>query len=87
MNYGFSPFSAGDKVVAYCRYSEGDNQGLKNTSTEEQEHAIRQFCTQNGLELVKVYADPFASGRSVAKDKLPYKKQELSGNAFVPAPR
>ena len=41
MNYGFSPFSAGDKVVAYCRYSEGDNQGLKNTSTEEQEQAIR----------------------------------------------
>ena len=67
MNYGFSPFSAGDKVVAYCRYIEGDNQGLKNTSTEEQEQAIRQFCTQNGLELVKVYADPFASGRSVAK--------------------
>ena len=88
MNYGFSPFSAGDKVVAYCRYSEGDNQGLKNTSTEEQEHAIRQFCAQNGLELVKVYADPFASGRSVAKrdnylEMLSYllhgKKKDIAG--------
>lgn len=62
-----SPFSRGDKVVAYCRYSEGDEQGLKNQSTEEQAAAIRAFCDQNGLELVKVFADPFASGRSVAK--------------------
>ena len=62
-----SPFSRGDKVVAYCRYSEGDEQGLKNQSTEEQADAIRRFCDQNGLELVKVFADPFASGRSVAK--------------------
>ena len=62
-----SPFRPGDKVVAYCRYSEGDEQGLKNQSTEEQADAIRRFCDQNGLELVKVFADPFASGRSVAK--------------------
>lgn len=62
-----SPFSRGDKVVAYCRYSEGDEQGLKNQSTEEQAEAIRQFCEQNGLELVRIFADPFASGRSVAK--------------------
>lgn len=60
-----SPFSKGDKVVAYCRYSEGDEQGLKNTSTDEQEQAIRKFCSENGLEMVKVFADPFASGRSV----------------------
>jgi len=63
----FSPFSSGDHVVAYCRYSEGDEQGLRNTSTEEQETAIRQFCDQHGLILVQVFADPFASGRSVAK--------------------
>lgn len=62
-----SPFQPGDKVVCYCRYSEGDDQGLKNTSVDEQEQAIRQFCDQNSLELVKVFADPFASGRSVAK--------------------
>jgi len=62
-----SPFQAGDKVVAYCRYSEGDEQGLKNQSTEEQEAAIRKFCETNKLELVRVFADPFASGRSVAK--------------------
>ena len=58
------PFEIGDKVVAYCRYSGGEEQGLKNTSTDEQEAAIRKFCDQNGLNLVKVYADPFVSGRS-----------------------
>ena len=62
-----SPFQSGDKVVCYCRYSEGDDQGLKNTSVDEQEQAIRQFCDLNGIELVMVFADPFASGRSVAK--------------------
>ena len=62
-----SPFQPGDKVVAYCRYSEGDDQGLKNTSTEEQEDAIRKFCDANELNLIRVFADPFASGRSVAK--------------------
>ena len=62
-----SPFQQGDKVVAYCRYSEGDDQGLKNTSVDEQEAAIRKFCEQSGLDLVRVFADPFASGRSVAK--------------------
>ena len=58
------PFEIGDKVVAYCRYSGGEEQGLKNTSTDEQEAAIRRFCEQNQLDLVKVYADPFVSGRS-----------------------
>lgn len=62
-----TPFQPGDKVVAYCRYSEGDDQGLKNTSTEEQEDAIRRYCDTYGLSLVRVFADPFASGRSVAK--------------------
>ena len=59
-----SPFQPGDRVVAYCRYSGGEEQGLKNTSTDEQEAAIRRFCEQNDLDLVKVYADPFVSGRS-----------------------
>jgi len=59
-----SRFELGEKVVAYCRYSGGEEQGLKNTSTEEQENAIRRFCEQNNIDLVKVYADPFVSGRS-----------------------
>jgi len=58
------PFQPGDKVVGYARYSGGEEQGLKNTSTDEQEAAIRQFCEQNDLNLVRVYADPFVSGRS-----------------------
>lgn len=58
------PFQPGDKVVGYARYSGGEEQGLKNTSTDEQEAAIRAFCEQNALNLVKVYADPFVSGRS-----------------------
>ena len=62
-----SPFKPGDKVVAYCRYSEGDEQGLKNQSTEEQAAAIKRFCDENSLILTRVFADPFASGRSVAK--------------------
>ena len=62
-----SPFQPGDKVVAYCRYSEGDEQGLKNQSTEEQADAIQKFCDANNLILTRVFADPFASGRSVAK--------------------
>ncbi len=61
----YSPFKTGDKVVGYCRYSGGEEQGLTNTSTDEQEAAIRKFCTENGLELVKIYADPFVSGRSI----------------------
>ena len=65
-----SPFKPGDKVVGYCRYSGGEEQGLKNTSTDEQEAAIRRFCDENDLELVKVYADPFVSGRSTkGRDK------------------
>ena len=60
-----SPFRAGDKVVAYCRYSEGDEQGLKNTSTKEQADAIREYCEAHQLQLVQVFEDPFASGRSV----------------------
>ena len=67
MTVSTSPFKIGDKVVAYCRYSEGDEQGLKNQSTEEQAEAIRRFCESSGLQLVQVFADPFASGRSVAK--------------------
>jgi len=59
-----SPFSRGDKVVAYCRYSGGEEQGHKDTSTDEQEAAIRRFCDETGLSLIKVYADPFVSGRS-----------------------
>ena len=83
-----SPFKKGDKVVAYCRYSEGDDQGLKNTSTEEQEAEIRKFCEAAEIDLVRVFADPFASGRSVAKrDKylemlsflLHGKKREVEG--------
>jgi len=58
------PFNKGDKVVGYARYSGGDEQGLKNTSTDEQDAAIRRFCEQNDLVLVKVYSDPFVSGRS-----------------------
>jgi len=64
MMQNLSPFKQGDKVVGYCRYSGGEEQGLKNTSTDEQEAAIRIFCEQNGIVLVKVYADPFVSGRS-----------------------
>lgn len=64
MPTNLSPFRPGDRVVGYCRYSGGEEQGRKNTSTDEQEQAIRRFCDQNGLELVKVYADPFVSGRS-----------------------
>lgn len=60
-----SPFHQGDRVVAYCRYSEGEEQGLKNQSTEEQAEAIRRFCESQGLDLVRIYADPFVSGRSV----------------------
>lgn len=62
-----SPFQPGDKVVGYCRYSEGAEQGLKNQSTEEQAAAIQKFCDENGLVLIQIFADPFASGRSVAK--------------------
>ena len=61
-----TPFQKGDKVVAYCRYSEGDEQGLKNTSTKEQAEAITEYCRVHGLELVKIFEDPFASGRSVS---------------------
>lgn len=65
-----SPFKPGDKVVGYARYSGGEEQGLKNTSTDEQEAAIRKFCDENRLVLVKVYADPFVSGRSTkGRDK------------------
>ncbi len=62
-----SPFRPGDKVVGYCRYSEGAEQGLKNQSTEEQAAAIQKFCDENGLVLTQIFADPFASGRSIAK--------------------
>lgn len=64
MTPNVSPFHPGDRVVAYCRYSGGEEQGLKDTSTDEQEAAIRRYCDDHGLDLVKVYADPFVSGRS-----------------------
>ena len=83
-----SPFQPGDKVVGYCRYSEGVEQGQKDTSTEEQAAAIRQFCEAHELQLVRIYADPYASGRSVKgrdhylemlSDLLKKKKPDIQG--------
>ena len=83
-----SPFQPGDKVVGYCRYSEGVEQGQKDTSTEEQAAAIRAFCEAQGLQLVRIYADPYASGRSVKgrdhylemlSDLLKKKKPDIQG--------
>ena len=83
-----SPFQPGDKVVGYCRYSEGTEQGQKDTSTEEQAAAIRAFCEAHELQLVRIYADPFASGRSVKgrdhylemlSDLLKKKKPDIQG--------
>ena len=52
-----SPFHRGDKVVGYCRYSEGDEQGLKNQSTEEQADAIRHFCEEEKHALALWWLD------------------------------
>ncbi len=60
------PFQPDDKVVANCRYSEDDEQGLKNQSTEKQAAAIKRFCDENDLILTRFFTDPFASGWSVA---------------------
>ena len=58
------PFSPGDRVVAYVRYSGGEEQGLKDRSTKEQRDAIRQLCEEKNLVLEYVYEDAAISGTS-----------------------
>lgn len=60
------PFSPGDRVVAYTRYSGGEEQGLKDRSTKEQRDEIAKFCAANGLILERVYEDAAISGTSTA---------------------
>lgn len=62
MTYIYKPPSTlppGSQVIAYCRDSGGPHQ---EDSIRQQEQVIRDYCKQQGLELLKVYADT-ASGR------------------------
>lgn len=45
------PFRHGDHVVAYTRYSGGEEQGLKDRSTKEQKDTIKKLCEENRLIL------------------------------------
>lgn len=60
------PFRHGDHVVAYTRYSGGEEQGLKDRSTKEQKDAIQKLCEENQLILDNVYEDAAISGTSTA---------------------
>jgi DNA invertase Pin-like site-specific DNA recombinase len=61
-----SPFPPGSRVVAYLRDSGHETQEL---STTQQEEAIRTWCAEAGLLLVKIYADDAAPGSSAESRK------------------
>ena len=66
MTYIYKPPSTlppGSQVIAYCRDSGGPHQ---EDSIRQQEHVLREYCQQNGLNLIRVYADT-ASGRRTKK--------------------
>ena len=49
------PFSPGDRVVAYVRYSGGEEQGLKDRSAKEQLAEIIKFCDSHSLTLAEAF--------------------------------
>lgn len=57
------PFAPGDAVVAYLRDSGHEDQEL---STEQQENAIHTWCSNNQLQLTRVFTDDAAPGSSTA---------------------
>ncbi len=57
-----SPFPPGAHVAAYLRDSGGEEQEL---SVTQQEQAIRDWCSQHGLILTRVFKDEAAPGSSV----------------------
>ena len=50
-------------VVAYCRFS-SDKQSDSHT-IETQQLAIRNYCTENGYNIIRFYADLAKSGKEV----------------------
>jgi DNA invertase Pin-like site-specific DNA recombinase len=56
-----SPFPSGSPVAAYLRDSGGDEQDL---SVEQQEQALRTWCTENNLVLTSLFKDLAAPGSS-----------------------
>ena len=56
-----SPFAPGSPIVAYLRDSGGDEQDL---SLDQQEAAVRAWCTDQSLTLTRIFRDEHISGSS-----------------------
>jgi DNA invertase Pin-like site-specific DNA recombinase len=70
-----SPFKAGSRVVTYLRHSPGDQQSI-----DSQEHAVRQWCAQEGLALHRLYKDEARSGTTlVGRDSFLQMMTDLQG--------
>jgi site-specific DNA recombinase len=60
-SFNDSPFPAGSPVVLYLRHSPGDQQTLVS-----QESAVREWCDENHLAILRVYRDQAKSGTTTA---------------------
>jgi len=58
-----------EKVYGYVRVST-ETQAEKGYGKDVQENAIRDYCKQNGLELVEVFSDLGVSGTLIERDGL-----------------
>ncbi len=58
------PLPPGTHVIAYCRDSGGEEQ---DRSVQQQIQTVREYCTQFGLVLERVYADEARSGSGTEK--------------------
>ncbi|MEM1506341.1 recombinase family protein [Domibacillus sp. 8LH] len=58
-----------EKVLGYVRVST-ETQAEKGYGKDVQENAIKEYCKQNGLELVEVFRDLGVSGTLIERDGL-----------------
>ena len=56
------------KAVIYVRVS--DARQSDNTSLDAQEQFCREWCTRNGVEVVKVYVEAGASAKSANRPEF-----------------
>ena len=76
-----STLPPGSIVVAYLRDSGHEKQEL---STEQQEHAIRVWCLENGLTIQEIYKDEARRGSTdVGRDALAQMMNDLRHSAPV----
>jgi DNA invertase Pin-like site-specific DNA recombinase len=82
MNQSDSPFTGGSAVVVYLRHSPGDQQTI-----ESQESAVRAWCAERHLAILRVYRDEARSGTTTAgREDFLAMVDALRDGVIVPRP-